>query len=234
MLKKMTVFLLIFLILYADGSAGSPKINISSVANQKPIPQAQTKDSQQTLERARRLMTEVKGEAYPELRETEIQLKIFHSQSDYFRTRFNASHFLSGRKMQYIIEVNPKVFDSDVPELGLRAIMVHELGHVLYFKQRKRVQLLGLIRLLSGKYTAKFERRTDLQAIIRGYGPGLIAYRQWLYQHIPQSSVEKKKRDYFSPGEITAILNISRANPNKLSYWLKHVPLNLEAITKGN
>jgi hypothetical protein len=194
---------------------------------------SQTRDFVELL-RARRLMVAVRNASYPELKDADIQLGLFHSQSDYFRTRFSLSRFFFWRKMRYVLEVNPNIFNSDVSEAGLRAIMAHELGHVLYFKQRKRVRLLGLLRLLSAKYTARFERWTDLQAISRGYGPGLIAYRQWLYQHIPSHSLAEKKRDYFSPDEITAILHLSRNKPQLLSYWFSHVPLDLEAIKKAN
>lgn len=132
--------------------------------------------------------------------------------------------------MQYLVFVNPRVFERSAPGVGVRAILAHELGHVLYFKTRNRLKLLGLVRLASKTSTQRFERWADLQAISRGYGEGLKGYRQWVYQNIPASKLGAKRLTYFSPDEIDAILFESRARPDLLAYWLKHLPLNLDQI----
>ncbi len=183
-----------------------------------------------TLDRARILVNEVISASYPELKGTEIQIKLFESKSDYFKARCGVPQFFFGR-MQYLVFVNPRVFDRGAPDAGVRAILAHELGHVLYFKTRNRLKLLGLVRLASKASTQRFERWADLQAISRGYGEGLKEYRQWVYQNIPASKLEAKRLNYFSPEEIDAILFASRARPDLLGYWLKHVPLNLDQIT---
>ena len=183
-----------------------------------------------TLDRARILVNEVISASYPELKGTEIQIKLFESKSDYFKARCGVPQFFFGR-MQYLVFVNPRVFDRGAPDAGVRAILAHELGHVLYFKTRNRLKLLGLVRLASKASTQRFERWADLQAISRGYGEGLKEYRQWVYQNIPASKLEAKRLNYFSPEEIDAILFASRARPDLLRYWLKHVPLNLDQIT---
>src|SRR6266404_1250315 len=131
-----------------------------------------------TLDRARILVNEVISASYPELKGTEIQIKLFDSKSDYFKARFGIPQFFFGR-MQYLVFVNPRVFDRGAPDAGVRAILAHELGHVLYFKTRNRLKLLGLVRLASKASTQRFERWADLQAISRGYGEGLKEYRQW-------------------------------------------------------
>jgi hypothetical protein len=128
------------------------------------------------------------------------------------------------------VYVNPRLFELQAPEAGVRAIIAHELAHVLYFKNRNRVQLLGLVRLISKRYTAKFERRSDLKAISLGYGEGLKAYRRWLYGNVPASKLGEKRRNYFSPEEIDAILSASRTRPELLDYWVKQVPLSLDEI----
>jgi hypothetical protein len=126
--------------------------------------------------------------------------------------------------------VNPQVFARGAPDVGVRAILAHELAHVLYFKTRNRLKLLGLVRLASKTSTHRFERWADLQAISRGYGEGLKEYRKWVYRNIPASNLAAKRLTYFSPDEIDAILFASRARPDLLAYWLKHVPLNLDQI----
>jgi hypothetical protein len=204
----------------------------SDVAIARPLARshAQNGDAQTTLQRAGLLVNEIKATAYPELRGADVQVKLFESESDYFRARFALPPFFSGRQMRYLIFVNDQVFTRQAPTAGVRAIIAHELAHVLYFKQRHRLQLLGLVRLATKGFTARFERWADLQAIARGYGAGLKEYRQWLYRNIPARSLEEKKRDYFSPEEIDAIVAATQRRPDLFAYWFKHVPRNLKEI----
>jgi hypothetical protein len=132
--------------------------------------------------------------------------------------------------MRYLVFVNPRGFELQAPEAGVRAIIAHELGHVVYFKRRNRVRLLGLARLTSKRFSVEFERWADLKAISLGYGEGLKEYRHWLYRNVPASKLAEKQRNYFSPAEIDAILSASRRRPELLEYWLKHVPLSLDQI----
>jgi hypothetical protein len=183
------------------------------------------------IKQTRIIIDEVIKASYPELAKINIEVNAFNDDADYFRTIFSFNRFLFGRKMQYVIRVNPRLFELAAPEAGIRAIIAHELAHVFDFQGKKRVKLLGLVRLASRKSTARFERRTDLQAISRGYGEGLKAYRLWLYQHVPAKKLAEKKRNYFSPEEIDAIQAKLKANPSHLNYWFRHVPLKLEDIS---
>jgi integrase len=137
--------------------------------------------------------------------------------------------FFFGR-MRYLLFVNPGVFENDAPAAGVRAIVAHELGHILYFKKRNRLRLTGLVRLASRRFTARFERWADLTAISLGYADGLKEYRNWLYRHVPVSKLEEKHRNYFSPEEIDAILSAAQRRPALLEYWFRHVPLSLSDI----
>jgi hypothetical protein len=58
----------------------------------------------------------------------------------------------------------------------------------------------------------------------------LIAYRTWLYDHIPLNKLAEKRRDYFSPEEIDAIVTAAAQNPDLFDYWLHHVPMDLADI----
>lgn len=204
----------------------------SSVAIDKPLAGsvAQNPDATTALERASLLVNEIKAAAYPELRRADVQVKLFNNESDYFRARFAIRQFFTGRRMRYLVFVNASAFTRQAPEAGVRAIIAHELAHVLYFSQRNRLQLLGLVRLATKGFTARFERWADLQAIARGYGAGLKEYRQWLYRNIPAKRVKEKKRDYFSPEEIDAIVSATQKRPELFAYWFKHVPRNLKEI----
>lgn len=181
-----------------------------------------------SIERTQKLVAEIVEKSYPELKDKQIEIKKFVSKSDYFQSRFSFGRFLTFRRMNYIIYVNPKVYELNAPENGIRAILAHEIGHVLYYSRKNRVQLLGLVNLSTKGFTQKFERRTDLEAIKRGYGVGLIAYRNWLYENIPMKSVDAKKRNYFTPEEISAIMK----QPEKIAVWQKNVPKNLSEINR--
>jgi hypothetical protein len=180
------------------------------------------------VEKTQKMVAEIVAKSYPELQNESIEVKQFESESDYFQSRFSFGRFLTFRRMKYIIFVNPKVYELNAPESGVRAILAHEVGHILYYSRKNRLQLLGLVNLSTKGFTRTFERRTDLEAIKRGYGEGLIAYRIWLYEHIPLKNVDAKKRDYFTPEEIAAIVK----RPENIDYWQKHVPKSLADINK--
>ena len=185
------------------------------------------------IERVRRIVEEIKIASYPELanlKNAEIEIKLFDSPSDYFQTRFTFTSFLFKKRLRYMLRVNRNLFASNAPDDGVRAIIAHELGHVVYYKARNRIQLLGLARLACKGFTARFERATDLRAISRGYSDGLKSYRLWLYRQIPAKNVMEKRRNYFSPAEIDALNLKLRAQPKLMEKWLKAPPNSLEKI----
>ncbi|MGH9801646.1 MAG: hypothetical protein ACRD82_14880 [Blastocatellia bacterium] len=185
-----------------------------------------------TVERVRRIVEEVKTASFPELKNTEIEIKLFTSRSDYFQSRFTFTSFLFGKRLRCLLKVNRNVFADGAPEDGLRAIIAHELGHALYYKSRNRLKLLGLVRLAGKDFTARFERSTDLEAITRDYAEGLKTYRHWLYNRIPAEKLAEKKRNYFSPEEIDAI-ELKRSQPELLKQWRKHPPRSLPEIEQA-
>ncbi len=183
----------------------------------------------EAIERTRSMVEEIRARSFPELRNAEIKIKTFDSSSDYFRSRFGWPQFFFGR-MRCILLVNPDVFGRNAPEEAIRAIIAHELAHALYYKKGNRLRLFGLIRLISRDFTAGFERAADLQAISRGYGEGLKQYRSWLYRNVPQEKLGEKKRNYFSPEEIDAIISATERRPELMREWLRRAPRNLSQI----
>ncbi len=172
---------------------------------------------------------EVVSKSYPEIVGHGWRVRTFHSDYDYFRTRFSIWRFFLPVPMRYYVEVNPLLFDRHAPLDGVCAILAHELVHVRDMSHGNRLHLLGLIRLLSTSYTVQFERKTDLEAIHRGWGEGLKSYRRWIYANIPAAKVERKRRTYFTPEEIDALEPAMR-DPQLLAKWRKKVPLSLEEI----
>lgn len=147
-------------------------------------------------------------------------------------SRFKFSSFFFSPKLSYLISFNPEATIRQAPPEGLRAIAAHELAHADYYHSCHRIKLLSLVRLLSAEYTVRFERRADLEAIDIGYGPGLQSFRTWLYQNIPSNRVPQKKRNYFSPEEIAAIMRAKQVNSQIIKIYLACVPLSLQDIER--
>jgi len=178
------------------------------------------------------VIQKVRGSSFPELAHIDLRVRAFRSQSDYFRTRFSLSRFLFLMSMRYFVDVNPGLLQRQAPSDGTCAIVAHELAHVLSLSRGNRIRRLGLVRLISKRYTVKFERGADLEAIHRGYGKGLKAYRTWVYIHIPPDRLQAKLRTYFSPEEITAIQVKLQEQADLFEYWKRHVPTNLQEIQR--
>src|SRR6266446_7068627 len=180
------------------------------------------------------VIQELRETSYPELGHVDLRVRSFRSQSDYFRTRFSLSRFLLLMRMRYFVDVNPALFQEQAPSDGVCAILAHELVHIVSLSRGNRIRRFGLVRLLSKRQTAKFERRTDLEAIHRGYGDGLRSYRKWVYAHISPNKLQEKRRNYFSPEEIGAIQVLLQARPELFGYWRRHVPMSLQEIQSGS
>lgn len=185
-----------------------------------------------SIEQARIFMEEIRQASYPELLKSNIRVKSFRSSSDYFQSNFDILRFFFYPRMRYNVKANPAAFERQAPEPGLRAIIAHELAHTFYYKKGIRLRLFKLVCLVSKGFTARFERWADLQAISRGYGEGLKEYRLWLYKNVPDDKLKAKKRNYFSPEEIDAILSAMQKHPGLMDYWFKHMPRNLEEILR--
>ena len=178
------------------------------------------------------IILKVRESSFPELSRIELRVRAFRSQSDYFRTRFSLSRFLLFMPMRYFVDVNPALFLGAPASDGVCAILAHELAHVVSLSRGNRIRRLGLIRLISRRYTVKFERGADLEAIHRGYGDGLKMYRTWVYRHVPPGRLQQKLRNYFSPEEITAIQMKLQEQPDLFRYWSLHMPTNLQEIQR--
>ncbi len=185
------------------------------------------------VEKTRTIVLEIARKSYPEIKLKKIHVKSFESENGYFKAQFSVSRFMTFQRMRYYIYVNPAVYQRGAPIAGIHAIIAHELAHVSYFVRKNRLELLGLSSLLSKDFTTDFERKADLEAVARGYGKGLIAYREWLYDNIPDAKIVSKKRRYFSPEELTVMLKLIKVKPSAIDTWRKRVPKNLEEIRKS-
>lgn len=175
------------------------------------------------------VIDQVRQSSFPQLRSVAINVYELRSRFDYLQARFTVSSYFS-RQLQYMVLFNPEAIRRHVPNEALRGIVAHELAHIDYYESQSRMGLLSLAGLLLPDYTTRFERRADLEAIARGYGKGLALYRTWLYRNIPSSGMAEKKRDYYSPQEIAALLEAEHARPGTMAQFLRCVPRNLDQI----
>lgn len=210
---------------FGSGTVCSDSANLLPLAQELASP---AKDKSPAA--VRHTLEQVEAQAYPEIEDKDLRVGTFRSKSTYFETRFSFSRFFFFRRMRYFVDVNPELFASDAPADGVCAILAHELAHVADLSHGNRFRLFRLVRMLSTGYTIRLERKADLEAIRRGFGPALVSYRNWVYVHVPPAKMEEKKRNYFSPQEIATIQELARANPQLFDYWKRKVPLNEKEI----
>jgi len=177
------------------------------------------------------LIRDVRQGSFPQLASADIEVYDLRSDFDYLQARFTVSSFFT-RKLRYMILFNSDAILRQVPAEGLRAIVAHELAHINYYESQSWMGLVSLVGLLLPSFTARFERKADLDAIALGYGPGLEIYRTWLYRNIPREAEGEKKRDYYAPQEIEALLQAETKHPGIMSKFRRCIPRNLGEITQ--
>ena len=183
------------------------------------------------LRQIERIIDCVRQASFPRLASADITVYDLRSDFDYLQARFTVSSFFT-RKLRYMILFNSDAILRHVPGEGLRAIVAHELAHINYYESQSRMGLVSLVGLLLPSFTARFERKADLDAIALGYGPGLEIYRTWLYRNIPREAEGEKKRDYYTPEEIEALLQAETKHAGITSKFRRCIPRNLGEITQ--
>jgi len=181
------------------------------------------------VETIRPLVDSVRRASFPQLADADIGIYRLESDYIYLEARFSVASYF-GRRLHYMVFVNPETFRRGVPVDALRAIVAHELAHINYYQSQSRMGLLSLVRLLVPASNARFERKADLDAIALGYAPGLRSFRLWLYRNIPADRMSEKMRDYYSPEEIDALLMAEGERPGSMSTFIRCVPRNLAEI----
>ena len=93
--------------------------------------------------------------------------------------------------------------------------MAHELTHSEHYYRGTTLRtILPIgIKVLRKKSRAKYERKTDKEVVLKGFGEELKAYRVWQYRLLSPEDLETKKKEYLTPEEIDEImLNMEKAN----------------------
>jgi len=124
------------------------------------------------------------------------------------RPKINFSLFRPSKKRHYYLEINPLLYKNNPGEFAIRAILIHELEHVIDYLDLNFYQLshFGLKYANNTQFRYDYERYTDIKALKRGAGIGLADYRIWIYKQISPKDVVIKKMSYLTPEEIRSFL----------------------------
>ena len=107
-------------------------------------------------------------------------------------------------KEGFYIEVDDSM--KDAPKDVMEGGFAHELSHILTDKEQGKALSLrdGLAYRISKRYKTLDERNTDLQVIIRGYGPQLLAF----LEYSEKEGFPHYKEDGLSTREVKSILSL--------------------------
>lgn len=145
-------------------------------------------------------------EEFQVLRSAKINFKYFrNNQGGYFETFFSVPAKLNPFvKDQFTIYMNQNIAEAlPIHYQAVEAIIAHELFHIVDYATKGVFALI----LLGLTYGAAYERETDFRVVKLGYTEGLIAYRQWLYNLLPdEKALEKKRKFYLTPEEMSEYL----------------------------
>ena len=156
---------------------------------------------------------------YPDLKNTAIEFvikpslkKSFMKAQPVFSTLLNPSkkrHYVIYISQNFIVE-DKKVNLNDIPKKVLIGWLGHELGHVMDYKNRSGINLIGFgVRyLFSGSHIREAERVADSYAVSNGMGDYILATKNYILNHADFSDVYKDriKRLYVSPDEILELI----------------------------
>ena len=180
--------------------------------------------------KTKKMIEEVARQSFPEIKLHKIRVKTFESRKSFFKARYSVWRYATFQRMRHLVFVNPGAFERKLPEQAFRSIVAHELAHVSYYTRKNRFELLGLLRLMNSEAEAGFERKADLEAIARGYGEGLIEYRDWLNEQLTKVESAKKSRTYFTSEEIRLVIRALAEKPGLMERWKRDVPRDIEEI----
>lgn len=147
--------------------------------------------------------------SFPELAGLTLELREAGGSFDFFSASVSKPWRPRAERV-YVLRVSRRLFDAPPEREAVRAILAHELAHLAGFSNMTGRQLawLGLRYSISGEggFAARYERATDAEAIRRGFGPGLKLYRRWLYSRLGAVDAARKRKLYYTPEEIDAMM----------------------------
>lgn len=123
----------------------------------------------------------------------------------FFQTTVELATFEDPPELRrYLVQVDPVVLADPPSTAAMVAVLAHELGHAQDFVGMDADALAEFAIWYSREDVADYEHATDEKALARGCGPGLAAFREWVYSHTDGEVEAEKRRVYYGPDEIAA------------------------------
>lgn len=157
------------------------------------------------LEDFKLLVLDTRELHFPELQDLNISISTFESGAYFLQAQPSLETiFKKTSKRSYEIQLNLRLLECPPDLISLQAILVHELEHVKDYNgwSSKKIIGHGLRYVTDRNFRSRYERQTDLKALVKGFSVGLMGYRYWVYQWLTPKELKLKKRYYFTPEEI--------------------------------
>jgi hypothetical protein len=188
-------------------------------------------------ERLRAVVDDVRARSFPDLQDATIAVEVL--EHDEGATFFALSNFgvieaLGGaRRYQILLSRRLLELDVNATRPALFAVVAHELSHTVDYEERDAAGLFSLLPMLwDERSEEQVEKRTDLEAIARGYGSGLIAYRRWQKSVLDDHSYQQKLQIYYDPVEIELIEAALRSCRGLRVLWRRDPPLTARQVVQ--
>ena len=175
---------------------------------QKTIPESIEKEAKAALD------------YYPELEDAAIELRFkknIKKSTMQARPKFS-SFFRSKENREYVIlisekfKISDKEFSTkDIPSDILIGWIGHELGHIMDYQNRSKLNLIwfGIKYLFSDNHIIEAERAADTYAVDQGMETYILKTKDFILNHaeITPSYKLRIEKYYLSPEEIMDIVN---------------------------
>lgn len=175
---------------------------------QKTIPESIEKEAKAALD------------YYPELEDAAIELRFkknIKKSTMQARPKFS-SFFRSKKNREYVIlisekfKISDKEFSTkDIPSDILIGWIGHELGHIMDYQNRSKLNLIwfGIKYLFSDNHIIEAERAADTYAVDQGMETYILKTKDFILNHaeITPSYKLRIEKYYLSPEEIMDIVN---------------------------
>jgi hypothetical protein len=157
---------------------------------------------------------------YAELNDAAIEIRFkknIKKSTMQARPRFS-SFFKSKKNREYVILISEKFKISDqefstkdIPSDILIGWIGHELGHIMDYQDRGKINLIwfGLKYLFSDSHIIEAERAADTHAVAQGMESYILQTKDFILNHadISPSYKSRIQKYYLSPEEIMDIVN---------------------------
>lgn len=129
-----------------------------------------------------------------------------------FQKKKNRAYIIKmGREFQ--LNDNKSVPIEDLPENVLEGWIAHELGHIMDYKDRSGIAMMGfgICYITSKRFLINAEQMADIYAIDHGLGSFLISTKHFILDHddIPSQYKKRIKRFYLSPEVVVQLIEES-------------------------